>query len=124
MEALEAVVGDHNTLDGRLEAAQADEEVISEYFKYFSNVLTVIAYSSFKIRCSYTTMQWEDVESLMKELKEFDGIQSVSKGRYFLSPGLAPTFQVIGSIIKAIEIVYFFPVLYTWNYWDSLHLLC
>lgn len=42
----------------------------------------------------------------MKELKEFDGIQSVSKGRYFLSPGLAPTFQVIIFFIReGIEIV-------------------
>lgn len=63
METLEAVVGDHNSLDGRLEAAQADAE-------------------------------WPDVESLIKEFEQFDGIQSVSKGRYFLSPGLAPTFQV------------------------------
>ncbi|GER38858.1 S1 RNA-binding domain-containing family protein [Striga asiatica] len=63
MEALEAVVSDHNSLDDRLEAAQADTE-------------------------------WPDVESLIKELQQFDGIQSVSKGRYFLSPGLAPTFQV------------------------------
>ncbi|KAI3468763.1 hypothetical protein Pfo_025426 [Paulownia fortunei] len=63
IEALEAVVGDHDSLDGRLEAAQADTE-------------------------------WADVESLIKELQQFDGIQSVSKGRYFLSPGLAPTFQV------------------------------
>lgn len=39
----------------------------------------------------------------MKELRQIDGIQSVSKGRYFLSPGLAPTFQVklIKLIIKA-----------------------
>lgn len=63
MEALEAVVGDHNSLDGQLEAAEADVE-------------------------------WADVESLIKELQQFDGIESVSKGRYFLSPGLAPTFQV------------------------------
>ncbi|XP_047943324.1 uncharacterized protein LOC125190157 isoform X2 [Salvia hispanica] len=59
METLEAVVGDQNTLDGRLEVAE-----------------------------------WVEVESLMKELRQIDGIQSVSKGRYFLSPGLAPTFQV------------------------------
>ncbi|KAL2544059.1 Nucleic acid-binding [Forsythia ovata] len=63
MEALEAVVGDHNSLGGRLEAAEADVE-------------------------------WADVESLIKELQQCDGIESVSKGRYFLSPGLAPTFQV------------------------------
>ncbi|KAL3647179.1 hypothetical protein CASFOL_008147 [Castilleja foliolosa] len=63
LEALEAVVGDHDPLDGRLEAAEAD-------------------------------MEWDDVESLIKELHQFDGIQSVSKGRYFISPGLAPTFQV------------------------------
>lgn len=63
IEALESVVGDHNSLDGRLEAAQADTE-------------------------------WADVESLIKELEQIEGIESVSRGRFFLSPGLAPTFQV------------------------------
>ncbi|KAG4171689.1 hypothetical protein ERO13_A12G226600v2 [Gossypium hirsutum] len=63
VEALESVVGDHDNLDGRLQAAQADTE-------------------------------WPDVESLIKELEQIEGIQSVSKGRFFLSPGLAPTFQV------------------------------
>lgn len=63
METLESVVGDHETLDGRLKAAQADTE-------------------------------WDDVKSLIKELEQTEGIQSVSKGRFFLSPGLAPTFQV------------------------------
>ncbi|KAL7160163.1 hypothetical protein ABFS83_01G075800 [Erythranthe nasuta] len=63
IEALEAVVGDYESLDSRLETAQPDTE-------------------------------WDDVESLIKELEMYEGIQSVSKGRYFLSPGLAPTFQV------------------------------
>lgn len=43
MEALEAVVGDHSTLDERLEAAQPDEEVIYEFFKYLA-MSNVIAY--------------------------------------------------------------------------------
>lgn len=38
--------------------------------------------------------QWADVESLIKELHQIEGIESISKGRFFLSPGLAPTFQV------------------------------
>ncbi|CAL1375381.1 unnamed protein product [Linum trigynum] len=38
--------------------------------------------------------EWVEVESLIKELEQTEGIQSVTKGRYFLSPGLAPTFQV------------------------------
>jgi len=38
--------------------------------------------------------QWSEVESLIKELQKIEGIQSVSKGRFFRSPGLAPTFQV------------------------------
>lgn len=38
--------------------------------------------------------QWTEVESLIKELKKIEGVQSVSKGRLFRSPGLAPTFQV------------------------------
>ncbi|CAN4077371.1 unnamed protein product [Withania somnifera] len=63
MEALEAVVGDHDSLNGEHQAAELDTE-------------------------------WPFVESLMKELQQFKGIFSVSKGRYFLSPGLAPTFQV------------------------------
>ncbi|KAJ8553114.1 hypothetical protein K7X08_020507 [Anisodus acutangulus] len=62
MEALEAVVGDHDNLN-ELQAAELDTE-------------------------------WPDVESLIKELQQFEGISNVSKGRYFLSPGLAPTFQV------------------------------
>ncbi|XP_060180061.1 uncharacterized protein LOC132609884 [Lycium barbarum] len=63
MEALEAVVGDHDNLSGKLQPADQDTE-------------------------------WPDVESLIKELQQVEGISSVSKGRYFLSPGLAPTFQV------------------------------
>ncbi|KAI4326981.1 hypothetical protein L6164_019490 [Bauhinia variegata] len=63
MESLESVVGDCESLDGRLEVAQTDTE-------------------------------WSEVESLIQELQQIDGIQSVSKGRFFLSPGLAPTFQV------------------------------
>ncbi|XP_057463614.1 uncharacterized protein LOC130753502 [Actinidia eriantha] len=61
--ALEAVIGDHDSLDGRFEATEADTE-------------------------------WAEMESLIEELQQFEGIQSVSKGRFFLSPGLAPTFQV------------------------------
>lgn len=38
--------------------------------------------------------EWADVESLIKELEQFKGIQAVSRGRFFLSPGLAPSFQV------------------------------
>lgn len=64
MEALESVVGDRTSLGGSLEAVQADIE------------------------------PWADVESLIEELQQSDGVQSVSKGRFFLSPGLAPTFQV------------------------------
>ncbi|XP_052210581.1 uncharacterized protein LOC127813581 isoform X2 [Diospyros lotus] len=63
IEALEAVIGDRHSLDGRLQAAEGDTE-------------------------------WTDVEFLIKELQQYEGIQSVSKGRFFLSPGLAPTFQV------------------------------
>ncbi|KAJ1411834.1 S1 domain [Sesbania bispinosa] len=63
MDSLESVVGDRDPLDGRLEAAQTDEE-------------------------------WSEVESLIKELQKIEGVQSVAKGRFFRSPGLAPTFQV------------------------------
>ncbi|WOG90262.1 hypothetical protein DCAR_0209505 [Daucus carota subsp. sativus] len=63
IEAMEAVVGNHDSMGGELAAAEADKE-------------------------------WADVESLIKELEQFEGIQAVSKGRFFLSPGLAPAFQV------------------------------
>ncbi|KAI3918670.1 hypothetical protein MKX01_041990 [Papaver californicum] len=38
--------------------------------------------------------EWPEVESIIGELQQITGVQSVSKGRFFLSPGLAPTFQV------------------------------
>ncbi|KAI3522557.1 hypothetical protein L1887_00430 [Cichorium endivia] len=63
IESLEAVIGDQANLDGRLEAAQLNEE-------------------------------WPEVESLIKELEQYKGVDQVKKGRFFLSPGLAPTFQV------------------------------
>ncbi|PWA52498.1 nucleic acid-binding, OB-fold-like protein [Artemisia annua] len=38
--------------------------------------------------------EWTDVESLVKELQQYEGVDLVKKGGFFLSPGLAPTFQV------------------------------
>ncbi|KAH9617069.1 hypothetical protein KSS87_011991 [Heliosperma pusillum] len=38
--------------------------------------------------------EWPEVDSLIKEIQGVAGVQAVSKGRFFLSPGLAPTFQV------------------------------
>ncbi|XP_071697585.1 uncharacterized protein [Rutidosis leptorrhynchoides] len=38
--------------------------------------------------------EWAEVESLVKELELYEGIDLVKKGRFFKSPGLAPTFQV------------------------------
>ncbi|XP_051151312.1 uncharacterized protein LOC127265531 [Andrographis paniculata] len=48
----------------------------------------------FRLEAAEADSEWADVESLIKELEQVDGIQSVTKGRYFLSPGLTPTFQV------------------------------
>lgn len=47
-----------------------------------------------RLQAAELDTEWSDVESLIKELEQVEGIQSVSKGRFFLSPGLAPTFQV------------------------------
>ncbi|ESQ35546.1 hypothetical protein EUTSA_v10006889mg [Eutrema salsugineum] len=47
-----------------------------------------------KLQAAELDAEWPDVESLIKELEMVEGIQSVSKSRFFLSPGLAPTFQV------------------------------
>ncbi|XP_076951912.1 uncharacterized protein LOC143625482 [Bidens hawaiensis] len=38
--------------------------------------------------------EWTDLELLVKGLQRYEGIESVTKGRFFLSPGLTPTFQV------------------------------
>lgn len=46
------------------------------------------------LEAAQSDVEWDDVESLIKELQQIDGVRSVSKGRFFLSPGLAPTFQV------------------------------
>ncbi|KAM0945138.1 putative nucleic acid-binding, RNA-binding domain, S1 [Dioscorea sansibarensis] len=47
-----------------------------------------------RLEASHADVEWSDVDVLIKELQKFDGVQSVNKGRFFLSPGLAPTFQV------------------------------
>ncbi|XP_010458715.1 PREDICTED: uncharacterized protein LOC104739933 [Camelina sativa] len=47
-----------------------------------------------RLQAAELDAEWPDVESLIKELEAVEGIQSVSKSRFFLSPGLAPTFQV------------------------------
>ncbi|KAI3501273.1 hypothetical protein L1887_29137 [Cichorium endivia] len=38
--------------------------------------------------------EWPDLELLVKELRQYKGIELVTKGRFFLSPGLTPTFHV------------------------------
>ncbi|XP_039125367.1 uncharacterized protein LOC120261506 isoform X2 [Dioscorea cayenensis subsp. rotundata] len=47
-----------------------------------------------RLEASQADVEWSDVDVLIKELQKIDGVQSVNKGRFFLSPGLAPTFQV------------------------------
>ncbi|CAK8579160.1 unnamed protein product [Lathyrus sativus] len=47
-----------------------------------------------RLEVAQTDAEWSEVEFLMKELLKIEGVQSVSKGRFFRSPGLAPTFQV------------------------------
>lgn len=79
---MESVVGDNDQL-GKLQAAELDAEVLID-------LLTIIFYGFLR----KFILQWPDVESLIKEMEMVEGIQSVTKGRFFLSPGLAPTFQV------------------------------
>ncbi|KAK7358640.1 hypothetical protein VNO77_00578 [Canavalia gladiata] len=47
-----------------------------------------------RLEAVQTDVEWSEVESLIIELQKIEGVQSVSKGRFFRSPGLAPTFQV------------------------------
>ncbi|KAK7856532.1 30s ribosomal protein s1 [Quercus suber] len=47
-----------------------------------------------RLQAAQAETEWADVDTLIKELQQIEGIQSASKGRFFLSPGLAPTFQV------------------------------
>ncbi|CAN8293917.1 unnamed protein product [Cochlearia groenlandica] len=47
-----------------------------------------------RLQAAELDTEWPDVDTLMKEMEMVEGIKSVSKSRFFLSPGLAPTFQV------------------------------
>ncbi|KAL8256035.1 hypothetical protein R6Q59_031102 [Mikania micrantha] len=47
-----------------------------------------------RLEAAQPAEEWADVESLVKELQQHRGVDGVKKGRFFLSPGLAPTFQV------------------------------
>ncbi|XP_009398552.1 uncharacterized protein LOC103983107 isoform X1 [Musa acuminata AAA Group] len=47
-----------------------------------------------RLEATQSDAEWADVDSLIQELQKIDGISGVSKGRFFISPGLAPTFQV------------------------------
>ncbi|TVU33670.1 hypothetical protein EJB05_25502, partial [Eragrostis curvula] len=38
--------------------------------------------------------EWPEVDSLIEEMRRIDEVRDVYKGRFFQSPGLAPTFQV------------------------------
>ncbi|KAM0015524.1 putative nucleic acid-binding, RNA-binding domain, S1 [Helianthus debilis subsp. tardiflorus] len=38
--------------------------------------------------------EWADLDSLIKGLQSYEGIELVTKGRFFFSPGLTPAFQV------------------------------
>ncbi|CAN6236871.1 unnamed protein product [Urochloa humidicola] len=38
--------------------------------------------------------EWPEVDALMEEMRKIEGVRDVYKGRFFQSPGLAPTFQV------------------------------
>ncbi|CAO2033974.1 unnamed protein product [Urochloa humidicola] len=38
--------------------------------------------------------EWPEVDALMEEMRKIDDVRDVYKGRFFQSPGLAPTFQV------------------------------
>ncbi|KAF7810252.1 30S ribosomal protein S1 [Senna tora] len=93
LESLESVVGDNDPIDERLEAAQTDEE------EDLSEVKLPVPVEGSSLVVKLTSWKsgdrkWSEVESLIKELQQIDGIQSVTKGRFFRSPGLAPTFQV------------------------------
>ncbi|KAK8940399.1 hypothetical protein KSP39_PZI009690 [Platanthera zijinensis] len=46
------------------------------------------------IEYAQADIEWADVDSLIKELHMVGGVCNVTKGRFFFSPGLAPTFQV------------------------------
>ncbi|CAN6227069.1 unnamed protein product [Urochloa humidicola] len=38
--------------------------------------------------------EWPEVDALMEEMRKIDDVRDIYKGRFFQSPGLAPTFQV------------------------------
>lgn len=46
------------------------------------------------VESAQADIEWADVDSLIEELQRVGGVNNVTKGRFFVSPGLAPTFQV------------------------------
>ncbi|CAL5024491.1 unnamed protein product [Urochloa decumbens] len=38
--------------------------------------------------------EWPEVDALMEEMRKIEDVRDIYKGRFFQSPGLAPTFQV------------------------------
>ncbi|KAB5564479.1 hypothetical protein DKX38_004533 [Salix brachista] len=120
IETLESVFGGRAPLDGKLQEAEADSEISYRGFVNDSYVsghvvagdgnTSIVMFSPFHYAIlgrlgefafhfsvdygALPMMHWADVETLVKELQQIEGIQSVSRGRFFLSPGLAPAFQV------------------------------
>ncbi|KAK9076694.1 hypothetical protein SSX86_005028 [Deinandra increscens subsp. villosa] len=74
-ESLETVIGHNAVLDGEFDIDQPEYEVI---------LVIPLAKINF----------WADLELLVKGLQSYEGIELVTKGRFFLSPGLTPAFQV------------------------------
>lgn len=95
--------------------------------------MTAIVYTKFSI---VKLGQWVDIDTLIKELQQIEGIQSISKGRFFLSPGLAPTFQVwtmtysrfsehlLSKSITCFQIYLFHVGLYGIHVWESVQVAC
>ncbi|XP_031502406.1 uncharacterized protein LOC116265722 isoform X1 [Nymphaea colorata] len=58
------------------------------------SVMDASGSSSENLEVTQSDVQWSAVDKLIDELKKINGIENVTKGRFFLSPSLAPTFQV------------------------------
>ncbi|XP_062217952.1 uncharacterized protein LOC133918214 isoform X2 [Phragmites australis] len=43
--------------------------------------------------------EWPEVDALIEEMQKIEGVRDVYKGRFFQSPGLAPTFQVYMALV-------------------------
>ncbi|CAN6462559.1 unnamed protein product [Victoria cruziana] len=81
-------------LDFALERISLSLKQPDPLLESLESVMDVSGSSSWNLEVIQSDVQWSAVDKLIDELKKIDGIENITKGRFLLSPSLAPTFQV------------------------------